>query len=126
MILRCNHAIRPMGHFAGRFPHTISPCFFTQGAYGMAYRNSYRLPLQEGRKCLALSRPSDGKPAHLKMDITQNRLPGQRKAHFYNMQGWEGQTVSREIAKTAKKATGTKPAKKAPLKKSATKKAAAK
>jgi hypothetical protein len=93
-----------MGHFAGRFPHTISPCFFTQGAYGMAYRNSYRLPLQEGRKCLALSRPSDGKPAHLKMDITQNRLPGQRKAHFYNMQGWEGQTVSREIAKTAKKA----------------------
>src|SRR5258708_30729940 len=77
------------------------PGFIAQGANGMAFRIWYRFPLQEGRKCLTLSRPFNCKPVIPKADNTHNRLPGRHKAHFYNMLGYEGQTVWQDVANTA-------------------------
>src|SRR5580700_6361799 len=40
-----------------------------------------------GRKCLALPRVFNCKPAHSVANNTHNRLAGRHKAHFYNMRG---------------------------------------
>src|ERR1700686_2225481 len=56
---------------------------------------------KKGRKCFALSRPFNCKPAILSADNTHGPLPGRHKAHFYNMLGYGGQTVSRGVAKSA-------------------------
>ena len=57
----------------------------------------YRLTLQEGRKCLAFF--GDSTAGGLGTDHTHRRWSARHKAHSYNTQGQEGQTVSGSITK---------------------------